>query len=106
MPKALWVAAALSAVVFLALHVEWRRHRRALARVPVRVHVNGTRGKSSVTRLIAAILRAAGIRTVAKTTGTSARLIMPDGSERPVFRDGPPNIRELIRMSRVATRLD
>jgi poly-gamma-glutamate synthase PgsB/CapB len=97
MPKAFWVLTGLSLVVFGALHLEWRRHRRALAGIPIRVHVNGTRGKSSVTRLVAAILRAHGVRTVAKTTGTSARLILPDGSERPVHRDGPPNIRELIR---------
>ena len=38
------------------------RHRRQLARIPKRIHVNGTRGKSSVTRLIAAGLRAAGLR--------------------------------------------
>ena len=52
---------------------EWRRHARNVARIPIRVHVNGTRGKSSVTRLIAAGLRAGGVRTFAKTTGTMAR---------------------------------
>src|SRR5947208_7934723 len=105
MPKAFWVTAGLSAVVYAALHVEWQRHRRALSRIPVRVHVNGTRGKSSVTRLVAAVLRAGGICTVAKTTGTSARMILPDGSELPVLRDGPPNIRELIRSIGAAARL-
>ena len=39
--------------------LEDRRHRRHLARIPVRIHVNGTRGKSSVCRLIGAGLRAA-----------------------------------------------
>ena len=58
--------------------------------------MNGTRGKSSVTRLIAAILREHGISTLAKTTGTAARLIIPDGAERPVPRNGPPNLREMI----------
>ena len=54
---------------------EVRRHERQLARIPVRVHVNGTRGKSSVTRLIAAGLRSTGRRVFAKTTGTMARMI-------------------------------
>ena len=58
---------------------ETRRHTRTLRQIPIRIHVNGTRGKSSVTRLIAGGLRAGGIRTVAKTTGTMARLIFPDG---------------------------
>ena len=36
---------------------ERRRHQRRLAGLRLRVHVNGTRGKSGVTRLIAAGLR-------------------------------------------------
>ena len=77
---------------------EQRRHERNVARVPVRVHVNGTRGKSSVTRLIAAGLRAGGVRTFAKTTGTMARMIYPDGSEADVYRVGSPNIIEQTRI--------
>src|SRR5262245_18686983 len=106
MPFELWLIASLMACTLLALHLEWWRHRRPLAAIPIRIFVNGTRGKSSVTRLIASALREAGIRTVAKTTGTCARLILPDGSEIPVHRDGPPNIAELIRMCRRAARLD
>src|SRR5512147_1798606 len=82
--------------------VERRRHDRNIARIPVRVHVNGTRGKSSVTRLIAGGLRASGRRTFAKTTGTMARMILPDGSETDVFRVGRPNIIEQTRIVRRA----
>src|SRR5439155_628835 len=73
--------------------------------IAIRIHVNGTRGKSSVTRLIAAALRDHGVPTVAKTTGTSPLLILPDGTEVPVQRDGPPKIRELIWAMRRASRL-
>jgi poly-gamma-glutamate synthase PgsB/CapB len=69
-------------------------HRRRLQRIPLRVHVNGTRGKTSVTRLIAAGLREAGIRCVAKTTGTVPRFILPNGREVPVYRPGGPNVIE------------
>jgi poly-gamma-glutamate synthase PgsB/CapB len=69
-------------------------HRRRLSRIPIRIHVNGTRGKTSVTRLIAAGLREAGIRTVAKTTGTVPRFILPNGREVPVYRPGGPNVIE------------
>ena len=82
--------------------METRRHLRHLARIPVRVHVNGTRGKSSVTRLIAAGLRAGGTRTFAKTTGTMARMIRPDGSEVDVYRVGRPNVIEQTRIVRRA----
>ena len=77
---------------------EYWRHRKKLAKIPVRIHVNGTRGKSSVTRLIAAGLRAGGLVTCAKTTGTLPRMIMPDGREYPVFRPGRTNIIEQLRI--------
>ncbi|MEO7736402.1 MAG: poly-gamma-glutamate synthase PgsB [Kofleriaceae bacterium] len=84
---------------------EARRHAHTVVRIPVRVHVNGTRGKSSVTRLIAGGLRAGGQRTFAKTTGTMARMIWPDGSETDVFRIGSPNIIEQIRIVRRAAEI-
>ena len=40
--------------------------------------MNGTRGKSSVTRLVAAGLREGGLKTFAKTTGTAPRVIDSD----------------------------
>ncbi len=77
-------------------------HQRRLHTIPTRIHVNGTRGKSSVTRLIAAGLRSGGVRTCAKTTGTLARMILPDGSEYPVFRPARANVIEQIRIVRAA----
>ncbi|MGB5810079.1 MAG: poly-gamma-glutamate synthase PgsB [Polyangiales bacterium] len=74
--------------------LEFVLHRRRLKRIPVRIHVNGTRGKTSVTRLIAAGLREAGVRTVAKTTGTVPRFVLPNGREVPVYRPGGANIIE------------
>ena len=82
--------------------LEDRRHRRHLARIPVRIHVNGTRGKSSVCRLIGAGLRAGGTITCTKTTGTLARMIFPDGEEVPVFRPSKANVAEQIRIVRTA----
>ena len=81
---------------------ESRSHAAMLSRIPTRVHVNGTRGKSSVTRLIAGGLRGGGVRTFAKTTGTMARMIRPDGSEVDVFRVGRPNVIEQTRIVRRA----
>jgi poly-gamma-glutamate synthase PgsB/CapB len=95
----------LLAMAFLVYGiVEYRFHLVSLRSIPIRVHVNGTRGKSSVARLIAAGLRAGGVRTVAKTTGSAARYIHPDGAEEPVSRPGPPNIREQLGIVRRARR--
>lgn len=79
-----------------ALELWW--HRRNLSKIPIRVHVNGTRGKSSVVRLIAAGLRAGGKRTCAKTTGTLARMILPDGREVPIYRPAGANVIEQKRI--------
>ena len=85
-------------VLIVAGAVELWAHRRRLRRIPIRIHVNGTRGKSSVTRLIAAALREAGIVTCAKTTGTLARMILPDGREVPIFRPAGANVLEQLRI--------
>jgi poly-gamma-glutamate synthase PgsB/CapB len=81
------------------------RHRRALRTIPVRIHVAGTRGKSTTTRLIAAALRTGGRRVVAKTTGSEPRLILPDGYDESWPRRGPATIREQIGFVRRATQL-
>jgi len=73
-----------------------RGHHRRLDQLDVRIHVNGIRGKSSVTRLVAAVLREGGFVTVAKTTGSAARVIGPDGVETPIVRRGAPTINEQI----------
>ena len=68
--------------------------------------VNGIRGKSSITRLCAGALRGGGLVTVAKTTGTAARFITPDGQEEPVYRKfGLANIVEQIGIVRRAAAL-
>jgi len=90
--------------VLVIYWIEMRRHTGHLRRIPIRIHVNGTRGKSSVTRLIAAGLRGGGIRTFAKTTGSAARMIHLDGSEEPVERRSSPNIREQIGIIRRAAQ--
>ena len=86
-------------LVLLALGLfEALMHRHNISKIPIRIHVNGTRGKSSVTRLIAGGLRAGGITTCAKTTGTLARMILPDASEYPVFRPSGANVIEQVRI--------
>ena len=74
--------------------VEYLRHYKNIKKIPIRIHVNGTRGKSSVTRLISAGLRAGGLKTIAKTTGTLPRVIHEDGSESAIVRLSGANIIE------------
>ena len=92
----------LLAVLLLLGLWEMARHIRHRRRIPLRVHVNGSRGKSSVARLIGAGLRAGGLRVVAKTTGSAAAFVHVDGTESPIRRRGGPNIREQLGVFRQA----
>lgn len=95
-------AAAAFLLTLAGYGLEGLRVRGERRRVPVRVGVTGTRGKSSVTRLIAAALRGSGRRTLAKTTGSRPMLILPDGTEREILRLGPTTILEQKRLLRAA----
>ncbi|EWC60896.1 Poly-gamma-glutamate synthase subunit PgsB/CapB [Actinokineospora spheciospongiae] len=101
----LYVVFALGcAAVLVAGVVEQRKHDANLDRIPHRVLVNGIRGKSSITRLCAGALRGGGLVTAAKTTGTAARFIHPDGSEEPVYRKfGIANVIEQVGIVRRAS---
>ncbi len=76
--------------------------RKARARLSHVVYVNGTRGKSTVTRMIAAGLKAGGHQVLCKTTGTLPIAIHPDGRQEEIVRHAPANIREQIRYLRIA----
>ncbi len=92
------VAVALAVIVYWRVSVSG--HRSRLDQLDVRVHVNGIRGKSTVTRLVAGVLREGGFVTVAKTTGSAARVIERRGEETPIFRRGAPTINEQIDVVR------
>lgn len=82
--------------------LEYNLHKKNIDKIPIRIQVNGTRGKSSVTRLIAAGLRGGGKRVIAKTTGTKPRFIISNREEVPITRLGKANIQEDISIFRKA----
>jgi gamma-polyglutamate synthase len=94
---------ALGILILLLIFVglwEYQIHQSVLSKLPNRIHVNGSRGKSSVVRLIAAGLRAGGFKTLAKVTGTSPRVIDIDGYDRIIHRLRSPSIGEQLRLLR------
>ena len=92
----------LTSIILSLLVWHWRRtyqeHEARIQQLPIRIHVNGIRGKSTVTRLIAGVLREGGFRTVGKTTGSAARVIHEDGNESPIQRKGAATILEQIKI--------
>lgn len=97
-------------VVLLVLGVlgvlERRRNQARLDRVPVRVSVNGSRGKSTVTRLLTGALTAGGHRTLGKVTGTMPTLLLGWSGEEIDVRRRPegPNIGEQRLVTQRADR--
>lgn len=69
--------------------------------IPIRIFVNGIRGKTSTTRMIHAVLRN-HYSTIGKTTGSEPVIIYSDGSEERIKRVGFTNINEQIRIMRLA----
>lgn len=95
-----------SALYFIYLLGEARTVKAARRKIEHVVHVNGTRGKSTVSRLIEAGLRAEGLRVFCKTTGTDPMTIDVNGCEEPIRRRGKANIKEQITILRRAAAQD
>ncbi len=96
MPIFLLAGLAVVALLFTLWELELRRHRRLLHQLDLRIHVNGIRGKSTVARIIAGMLREAGCVTIGKSTGTAAAVINREGIDEPIARRGAPTILEQI----------
>lgn len=76
-----------------------------IKKIPLRICITGTRGKSTVTRLIAGVLRENGQKVLAKTTGSRPMIIFPDGSEKEIQRQGRPSIHEGKTILKTAAQL-
>ena len=91
----MWLVLLLFIVVLVLGIVENAVIRRRIESIPIRILVNGTRGKSSVTRMLVAALNGCGIKVFGKTTGSEARFILPDLSEEEIVRrNGSRMVRE------------
>ena len=93
-------------IAFFAFALEKRRNEKNLKKLTVRINVNGIRGKSTITRLITAILKEAGYHVVGKTTGTAARMIYwnKEEEEEIVRRPRGISIGEQIRVINKAVK--
>ena len=97
------VAVICGYLVSLALLTRWaleaRAHRRRIDRLDYRIHVNGIRGKSTVTRIIAGMFREADYVTIGKATGTEAVVVNREGVDEIINRKAAPTILEQNEVS-------
>lgn len=89
-------------IVWLLISYQWFKQQRD--KIPFRIHVNGIRGKSTVTRYVSAVFRKAGYHTFGKTTGSAARIIRPNGENYDFHRIGYANVREQVKMIKYFVR--
>lgn len=100
----IWLLIALLVLFIIYGRIEWVNHQKTLKSIPLRIVVNGTRGKSTVTRLLGAALKAGGYNTFAKTTGTKPRMVIDNQIELPVIRPGQANIHEQLSITKKAVK--
>ncbi len=96
----------LVVILIVLAFVEASLHRRRVKAIPLRILVNGTRGKTTVTRLLQCGLKEGGHTVLAKTTGSEAAYILPDGTVKPVDRRRGVNVlRETYAFFKLASTL-
>lgn len=95
-------------VLFLMLEVrEKAQNQKNIDAIPIRIIVNGIRGKSTATRLMTGILAAGGYKVVGKTTGTAARMLFWNSAEEVAIERRPegPNISEQKKVMAQAAQM-
>ena len=95
-------------VLFLMLGArEKAQNQKNIDAIPVRIVVNGIRGKSTVTRLMTGVLAEGGYKVVGKTTGTAARMIFWNNDEELAIERRPEgaNISEQKKVTAYAVKL-
>ncbi|MBN2365049.1 MAG: hypothetical protein JXL67_02715 [Calditrichaeota bacterium] len=90
----------ITALLLGFLLLEFWLLTRAVRAIPVRILVNGTRGKTTTVKILHEIFRQAGWKVYSKTTGDEPLLHFPDGTQKRLHRHGPANIRENIPVLR------
>ena len=91
-------------IFFLKLIYEKISLQKARKKIDIVIHVNGIRGKSTVSRLIDAGLRDENIKVFTKVTGTEPKYIDVCGQEKLIKRMGKANIREQIMTIKKAAK--
>ncbi|MEI6275715.1 MAG: poly-gamma-glutamate synthase PgsB [Prolixibacteraceae bacterium] len=97
------VVSLLLFTIVCILLIERSAVQRSVDHLPLRIHVNGTRGKSSVTEYIAAGLYHAQPEVMAKITGIIPTIIH-NGEKRTIARAGGARVQEQFNMIRLAAK--
>lgn len=94
----MYVVFVLLFIVLTLLVIEKYYVDKNVKKFKVRVHVNGTRGKSTVVRYIASLFRKEGITTFSKITGVVPAYFTDDTQPQIIKRRGGARVTEQFKM--------
>ena len=98
------IVSILLSIIFAMLIFEKSTVQRSVSNLQLRIHVNGTRGKSSVTEYIAAAIFMAQPEVMAKITGIIPTIIH-NGAEQNIKRAGVARVQEQFYTIRLAAKM-
>ena len=98
------IVSILLSIIFAMLIFEKSTVHRSVSNLQLRIHVNGTRGKSSVTEYIAAGIFMAQPEVMAKITGIIPTIIH-NGEEQIIKRAGVARVQEQFYTIRLAAKM-
>ena len=85
--------------------IERYRHQRLIHKIPIRIHVNGTRGKTMLVRMIAEMFTRAGKSVTAKVTGEQPQFYTSENGWQRWKRRGVARIKEqMVFIRKIATK--
>jgi poly-gamma-glutamate synthase PgsB/CapB len=99
----MFIAALIVCIILGLLIIEKSAFQSSVSNLQLRIHVNGTRGKSSVTEYIAAGLLNTRPEVMAKVTGIVPKIIH-NGLEHTIKRTGGARVQEQINVIRYAAK--
>lgn len=91
-------------IIFVLLFFEKYLIASSISKIPVRILVNGTRGKSTVVKNISSLLRSNNIKTFSKITGATPTYFLDDTLPTEIRRNGGARITEQFKMIRNAAK--
>ena len=98
------ITAAILVMVLLLMIGESLIINSCVNQIGVKIHVNGTRGKSSITKYIYAGIKEDHLKVLAKITGEIPTLYKPDGSHSVIKRRGSARVQEQFNILRKAKK--
>jgi len=97
----IWLIIIIALLMLIFGIVERYKHLRWLCQFQIRIQVNGTRGKSTIVRMLVDLFQNAGLSVAARVTGETPQHYVDGLGWNQIARRGIPRISEIIRWKKL-----